>query len=93
MSLVGRKNVYTCGTCGWQAVTIDLVQGVTPFMIGCEREGCRGDAYSAFYRVDQAREPTHEWYRPDAAEARKLGKLWKHHLENGGLKLRLRAAA
>jgi hypothetical protein len=88
VSFQGKKNVYTCQTCAWKAITVDLVEGVTPFMIGCERPLCEGDAYSAGYVVDQTLLPTHEWYRPDTKEAKRLGRLWRDHLKGGGLKLR-----
>ncbi len=30
-----RTNIYICRSCGNSIVTVDLVEGVTPFMIGC----------------------------------------------------------
>ena len=30
-----RLNIYTCQICRNSIVTVDLVEGVTPFMIGC----------------------------------------------------------
>lgn len=34
-SMVGYENVYTCQKCGGRVTTIDVDQGVTPFMIRC----------------------------------------------------------
>lgn len=74
-------NIYTCQTCGWKAITKNLVVGTTPFMIGCEH--CSGSCHSSFYHVAQDQIPTHEWFKPatDAeliatidAELAKLGK-------------------
>lgn len=32
----GKKNGYTCKGCGWRIVTVNVCEGVTPFMVGCE---------------------------------------------------------
>ena len=95
MTFQGKKNLYVCVNCGQRIITVDRDEGVTPFMIGCREGGglCPGSAYSTFYTVDQSVTPTHEWYRPDAAEAKKLGRLWRDHLAGGGLKLRKIAEA
>lgn len=83
-------NVYTCQMCGWQAVTKNREEGTTPFMIGCQADGCDGDCYSGFYRCDQALEPTHEWYRPTTTGERKQlnNQDMRSHFEMGGLFLR-----
>jgi hypothetical protein len=62
----GGINVYKCQTCGWKAVTENLVEGTTPFMIACER--CTGSCYSSFYRVPQDQPATHVWFKPDTDE-------------------------
>lgn len=70
----GMVNVYQCKDCRRTIVTVNLVEGTTPFMIECAKEegGCDGDMQSAFYRVYQGLEPTHEWYLPTAEEVEAL---------------------
>lgn len=87
-SLVGRKNIYTCRTCGHRFVTVDKDDGTTPFMTGCQNLGCTGTAESAFYRVPQELEATHEWYRATPAEARGMKPHMRQHHDMGGLFLR-----
>lgn len=64
-----RINAYTCDA-GHRCVTIDRVEGTTPFMIACQTDGCDLTAKSALYRVGDAEKPTHEWYRPDSRDVR-----------------------
>lgn len=100
--LAGKKNVYTCEGCGESIVTVNLEEGVTPFMVGCRINGCSeqlppGRAIapamkSHFYRVDQTLEPTHEWYRPRGSALSKLSATAQEHVANGGLLLREVAA-
>jgi len=90
MSYKGKKNVYRCEH-GHRTITVDLVEGVTPFMIRCRHEGCDTHAQSSFYRVDQGLEATHEWYLPSIDEAFQLN--MQHpgmldHVKQGGLVLR-----
>ena len=35
MRTATKLNIYTCNTCGGRIVTVDLVEGTTPFMVGC----------------------------------------------------------
>jgi hypothetical protein len=58
-----RINVYICQKCGGHTVTVDVDEGVTPFMIGCRsghfvkfgrgkarvKKSCNGMAHSSFY--------------------------------------------
>lgn len=91
MSYVGRKNVYVGEACGLHTVTVDRDDGVTPFMITCRADLCRGKARSSFYRVDQRLRASHEWYRPDEAtvtrEERKHPGT-REYVAQGGLLLR-----
>ncbi|MCK5316293.1 MAG: hypothetical protein KAJ55_00185 [Anaerolineales bacterium] len=86
-----RVNIYDCRECGGQTVTVDRVAGVTPFMLGCRVCG-KGIAYSRRYQVpEDHKEPTHEWYKPTKAQAKRQerkhpGSL--HHWEQGGLSIR-----
>lgn len=82
----GKKNVYTCRGCGKKVVTVDLVEGVTPFMITCDN--CSGTMLSSLYEVDQSLEPTREWYSPGKEGRAKLSKGTLGHVEKGGLLLR-----
>lgn len=94
MEQQGSKNAYTCEKCGKQIITVNLVEGVTPFMIGCRANWpgtCDGMAQSEFYGIDQTIAPTWGWYRPDAAETERLDQQYggmKEHIERGGLVLR-----
>lgn len=53
----GEKNAYYCETCGGYIVTIDIDDGVTPFMLACRVKGeprsegndCNGMMESMFY--------------------------------------------
>lgn len=46
-----RINVYTCDECNKSIATVDIDEGVTPFMIGCKTHtpGCRGTMKSHMY--------------------------------------------
>lgn len=89
-SFKGRKNAYTCGSCGCVTVTIDRDAGVTPFMIKCRRPdgGCSGMAQSAMYRIDQNLAPAFEWYAPDSHERAAAPPAAQEHYRMGGLALR-----
>lgn len=84
----GKKNIYVCEKCFGHIVTVDLAEGVTPFMVGCKaNDGCDGMMQSSFYRVyDQRIRPSYEWYRPNSLDGLKRGV--HEHVENGGLLLR-----
>jgi hypothetical protein len=90
VSNVGKVNVYTCATCGGETVTIDVDDGVTPFMLGCRaKDGCRGMAQSSFYRPHAGRgEPAWEWYRPTPKAIRKMSPGMQKHVVMGGLDIR-----
>lgn len=34
----GKRNGYTCRSCGWRIVTVNRDAGVTPFMLGCAND-------------------------------------------------------
>lgn len=90
----GRKNVYTCQTCGAKLVTVDRDQGTTPFMTKCVKGDCVGSAQSSFYNVDQTLTATHEWYRvTDQKELIRLSRAGRNHHEMGGLFIREISAA
>ena len=82
----GKKNQYTCNTCGGVITTIDLDEGTTSMFLACRAsDDCAGRMISSMYRVDQSLTPTHEWYTPD-----KLPKDrgMRQHVEMGGLLIR-----
>lgn len=87
-SLVGKKNIYTCERCHGHIVTVDIDDGVTPFMIACcARPRCNGMMKSSMYRVfDQGMAASHEWYRPGPTANLKPGEI--DHVMRGGLLLR-----
>lgn len=75
-----RKNAYVCAA-GHTTITVDRDRGTTPFIIPCPR--CKADAQSKFYRVDQASQPTHEWYYP-TVEAELPAVLAKYGIHQRG---------
>lgn len=87
-SMIGRVNVYICGTCRFATVTIHRDDGVTPFMIPCQHANCGKPSYSTFYRAPTQLAPTHEWYVPGVEETAALGSATKEHVAKGGLLLR-----
>ena len=101
MSLVGRENVYTCPKCGGYTVTVDVDDGVTPFLLNCRASGeegkCDGKATSAFYpkspRPPRIPPPAWEWYAPSAEETAKLSPGMRDHVEQGGLLIRKKCDA
>jgi len=91
MEKKGERNSYTCEKCGKQVVTVNLDDGVTPFIILCRANWpgeCSGEAKSGFYRIDQESPATWGWYRPVGAELKRLDPGVRHHVEQGGLVLR-----
>jgi hypothetical protein len=99
-SLVGRKNGYSCQSCPARFVTIDVDEGVTPFMVSHAKFElgtlCTGMCHSHFYKIPQDLEPTHEWYLLDMPTARKRYRrepAMVDHIERGGLLLRARPGA
>jgi hypothetical protein len=90
MSFAGKKNIYTCDRCFGHVVTVDLVEGTTPFTIVCRAtKGCSGAMRSSMYRVfDQTMRPDFEWYRPGDAELDGLRPATADHVRMGGLLLR-----
>lgn len=88
MSNVGKKNIYTCQKCGMAVVTIDMDDGVTPFMLDCRAtKDCDGIMHSAFYSVPQRLEPDFEWFKPKSIEG--YSPEMQRHLEMGGLDIRV----
>lgn len=86
----GKINQYVCPH-GHRTTTVDIDKGVTPFLIMCWHPGCREMSQSSFYRVEPGAVPSHEWYRPDAAELERLNanEGMRKHVEKGGLVLRM----
>lgn len=87
----GRVNGYGCQNrqCRHVMVTVDVDDGVTPFMVGCPK--CGASAHSFFYPTQgcpPAETATHEWYAPDEEERRELNAAELDHVERGGLLLR-----
>lgn len=84
----GCKNIYVCERCSGHIVTVDLEDGVTPFLIRCEATyACEGMMKSSFYRVqDQTIRASHEWYRPTIVMH--IDQWEREHVAKGGLLLR-----
>jgi ssDNA-binding Zn-finger/Zn-ribbon topoisomerase 1 len=84
----GEKNSYTCQKCGGVIVTIDVDDGVTPFMLACRATpGCNGVMRSGFYvAVDQSAEPDYEWFKPSSLKG--YNREMREHIKKGGLDIR-----
>ena len=91
-----RINVYVCGDCRKLTVTVDVDEGVTPFMIECQngKGGCGGYAYSQFYpsgtKPAWIPDPQWEWFKPTGEGYAKLSEAMKEHVDKGGLDIRAR---
>jgi hypothetical protein len=94
MSGETRKNIYTCPK-GHHTVTVDVDDGVTPFMLRCRQKdddgkhNCTEMARSHMYRltpIEQAMEPEYEWFKPLSLKG--LSREMKEHVKKGGLELR-----
>lgn len=91
-----RVNVYVCQKCGGYTVTIDIHEGITPFMIRCRASGkegdCSGMAESSFYPKGKLpahiQPPAWEWFKPIGSEYKKLNRVMRKHVDKGGLDLR-----
>lgn len=91
MSSKGKLNAYICKTCKGKTVTIDIDDGVTPFMLNCRAtEGCKSWAQSQCYDVDplEVGKPAFEWYQPSLAEIKKSSPGMIDHAAQGGLFIR-----
>lgn len=88
----GKKNVYVCQSCKKSIVTIDIDEGVTPFMIDCEAtKDCKGTMYSSFYGDDcQSLVPEFEWYKPTCFDQypEEYREAMMEHVNDGGLDIR-----
>lgn len=90
-------NAYVCDTCRQAAHTVDAHPGVTPSSLAHKSlrpsTTCEGRAWSSGY--PQGDPPaslgpaTHEWYRPSMDELASASPDVQHHVEQGGLLLRL----
>jgi len=82
-----KVNCYSCTVCSHVTKSIDADNGVSSFMIACEK--CGKQATSSFYQdLIPGREPTIKWVRPELSvviKARKKPDLLKHYLDGGML--------
>ena len=84
-----KFNCYDCGDCGHVTKTIDRADGITPFMMECEK--CQAISYSSFYEdTEPKKEATWEWVRPSLSETLKFRKEFEtlEHILQGGLVIR-----
>lgn len=89
-------NSYECHNCGQAISTVDLDEGVTPYMIPCVAwdrvpgaPKCKGPMKSDFYRPKPGRPAAqYEWYKPTPEQTAKLDPGMREHVEAGGLMLR-----
>lgn len=94
MEKQGQRNAYKCEKCGKEMVTVNLTDGVTPFIVKCRANWpgqCGGMSQSRVYRIDQATPATWGWYRPNDTELDALEFATpgvKEHVAKGGLMLR-----
>lgn len=91
MSYQGKKNVYTCPK-GHKTVTVDVDEGVTPFMLRCRQKdddgkhNCTEMARSSMYQVDQELKAEYEWYMPLSLKGLNSSEI--QHVRQGGLLIR-----
>jgi hypothetical protein len=91
-----RENVYTCRKCGGFTVTVDLDEGITPYLLACRASGkhgdCPGMAESSGYpigpRPKHIPDPQWEWYKPGELELREASPELRDYALHGGLFLR-----
>lgn len=86
-----RVNCYKCDHCKNVTKTIDVDNGVTPMLIGCDN--CGQMAKSTFYTdIVPGQPPTKEWYRPTLEKVMKMHRRGytnlMDHVLNGGLDIR-----
>ena len=83
-----QRNSYLCKKCLGIVVTIDIDEGVTPFMMKCRADpGCGGESYSAMYRNVPNIKPHYLWRKPTPDEYKASSKDTKNHFDQGGLDL------
>jgi len=91
MSLVGKRNAYTCKTCGQTIITVDVDEGTTPFMLACRATiGCDGMSESHLYTgfVVNGSEPAmFDWRKPTKKEYSKSSPAMQQHFDMGGLQI------
>ena len=88
MNNTGKKNLYICQKCDNHLVTIDMADGVTPFLTQCPVPGCTGMAQSKCYKNFDAiyiGEPTVRWIRPTNEQTKRLPPDLRDHVKKGGL--------
>ena len=85
----GQKNLYRCQECLDALVTLDMVDGTTPFMLSCHvTPTCTGAMFSSFYQCDQRLPHQYEWFKPDRLDGYDADML--EHIRKGGLVIRRR---
>lgn len=69
------------------AITLDVDEGVTPFISTCINGDCKGSVYSLCYKVPQEILGTYnhavEWYKPTQLNGLSRSEL--EHVSKGGL--------
>lgn len=90
MTLIGKKNRYTCRECGGHIITIDRDAGTSPAFIKCRASsGCPGMMITSMYDIEQTLPARYEWYRPGSFEVDTITNVGVlQHLAKGGLLLR-----
>lgn len=79
-----RYNRWSCD-CGYSILTVEHVDGVTPFMVPCGRCGGMAKSHSYKVTVGPNEKPDGEWRMPTADEYRKLNAGCRDHCDRGGL--------
>ena len=86
-----RVNVYVCPE-NHASITVDVDEGVTPFITKCLRPGCEQATQSRCYPTERPipdfiPEPSHEWFKPKLEDCADYD---RDHVSRGGLILRPR---
>lgn len=99
---IPRRNIYICQGCAEPVVTVDVDEGVTPFMIPCML--CGATMHSLFYPKKHYLYNMHrvrfEWSKPTKEDIQKCVDNWpeaEHDIreayeKNGQLMMQVRTA-
>lgn len=90
----GKENAYECQSCKGIICTIDIDEGVTPFIIECLATKCGGEMHSSFYptqpKPPEMPDAAYEWYKP--TDLSKYSPAMQDHIKMGGLVIREKAS-
>jgi len=71
-----KINIYRCPECGHEIITEQIDEGVTPFIVTCEK--CGEQAISAMYQCNQLHIAKFEWFKPKNDEEIMIELRWQN---------------